>query len=347
MAGIKDVAELAGVSISTVSRILNGDTRVRPETLRKVQGAASDLGYTPSPLGRGLRRQSLAVWALIIGDVENPLFTGATRGVEDIARAAGYSVLLCNSDESPAKESEYLNIATQLRVAGVVITPTSAEVDVSALLHAGIPVVAMDRPVGLRNTSIDAVLVDTRTAAHRAVDELVARGATRIACITGDPHIFTTSERVLGYREALQQAGLPFDDRLIAHTNLKIDGGREAAERLLCEHDVDGLLITNSLMTVGAVAAVSATSRTIGSDLFIAAFDDAPWTTLLNPEIVTISQPAYSLGEESARLLLERLGRTTRSPRSILLQATVNVRRSAPLPLPKAAGYQSTTPVRR
>src|ERR1700712_3105528 len=107
---------MAGVSIPPVSRILNGDNRVRPETLRKVQDAVSQLGYSPSPLGRGLRRQSLAVWALIIGDIENPLFTGATRGVEDMARAAGYSVLLCNSDESPAKEQEYLDIAMQLRV---------------------------------------------------------------------------------------------------------------------------------------------------------------------------------------------------------------------------------------
>lgn len=330
MAGIKDVADMAGVSISTVSRILNGDNRVRPETMAKVQGAVQHLGYTPSPLGRGLRRQSLAVWALIIGDIENPLFTGATRGVEDVARAAGYSVLLCNSDESPAKEGEYLAIATQLRVAGVVITPTSEDVDVSSVVRAGIPVVAMDRPVGTRSVFTDAVLVDTRTAAHRAVDELIARGATRIGCITGDPHIFTTAERVLGYREALQQAGLPVDDRLISYTNLKIDGGHSAADDLIHSFDVDGLLITNSLMTVGALEAVGATTRVIGSDLLIAAFDDAPWTTLLNPDIVTVSQPAYSLGEESGRLLLERLHKVKREPRSILLQATVNSHRTSP-----------------
>jgi LacI family transcriptional regulator len=329
MPTIKDVAQQAGVAISTVSRILNGDTRARPETVTRVRAAAADLGYAPSALGRGLRTRSQSVWALVIADIENPLFTGATRGVEDVASAAGYSVLLCNSDENAAKEREYLRIAGQLRVAGVVLTPTSPRVDVAALRGSGIPVVCMDRPLGGRVPATDVVLVDTRTAAYQAVTRLVAEGARRIGCVTGAPQTFTTTERVAGYREALVEAGLPTHPDLVRYTDFRIDSARDAAEWLLRDRQVDALMVTSSLMTVGALGAVAAQGRRVGTDLRVAAFDDAPWTSLLSPDVVLVSQPAYELGAAAGRMLLSRIETADQPVRSILLSASVAARTPA------------------
>ena len=324
MATIKDVALRAGVSISTVSRILNGDTRARDETVGKVRAAALELGYSPSALGRGLRTRSQSVWALIIGDIENPMFTGATRGVEDVASAAGYSVLLCNSDENAVKEQEYLRVAGQMRVAGVVLTPTSPRVDVAALREHGIPVVCMDRPLGGRVPATDVVLVDTRTAAYQAVGRLVATGARRIGCVTGARETFTSAERVAGYAEALADAGLPMDPELVRYTDFRVESGRRAAELLLSDHAVDALLITSSLMTVGALGAIASLGRQVGPDLRVATFDDAPWTSLLSPDVVLVSQPAYELGAAAGRMLLSRIQRSDQPVRSITLTASVH-----------------------
>ncbi|GAA2013888.1 LacI family DNA-binding transcriptional regulator [Nakamurella flavida] len=325
MATIKDVAQRAGVAISTVSRILNGDPRARPETVQRVRAAAADLGYAPSALGRGLRTRSQSVWALVVADIENPLFTGATRGVEDVASAAGYSVLLGNSDEDAVKEQEYLRVAGRMRVAGMVLTPTSPRVDVTALRDSGIPVVCMDRPLGGRPPATDVVLVDTRTAAHQAVTRLVAEGARRVGCVTGARRTFTTTERVAGYTEALVDAGLPVDPDLVRYTDFRVDSARDATARLLRE-GVDALVVTSSLMTVGALGAVAEAGRRIGPGLRLATFDDAPWTSLLSPDIVLVSQPAYELGAEAGRMLLSRIADADQPVRSVTLTATVGSR---------------------
>jgi LacI family transcriptional regulator len=224
--------------------------------------------------------------------------------VEDVAQSAGYSALLCNSDESPDKEQQYLDIAEQSRVTGVLITATSPAVDVHRLLAGGVPVVALDRPVR-GPESVDAVLVDSRGAARTAVEHLVAAGHRRIACITGPRRVFTAAERALGYREALQDAGIAPDPGLLHYADFKIAGARDAAREVLKSGDLDALLVTNSLMAVGVLEVIAEQGLTIGSDIDIVAFDDAPWTGLLSTSISVVRQPAYELGRaaDEARAL--------------------------------------------
>ncbi len=325
MTTIRDVARLAEVSTATVSRVFASDTAVRPETAQRVREAAKKLGYVPNTLARSLRQQTSATWALLIADIENPFLTQVTRGVEDVAQSEGYSLLLCNTDEQPDKEASYLSIAEQYRVSGVLITPTSAASPVDQLLSRGLPVITMDRPLR-PELAVDTVLIDSRRAARSAVDRMIARGRRQIACITGPRRVFTASERVLGYREALHDAGLPIDDELIHYSSFKEEGGRQAATELFDRSDappVEAILVANSMMAVGVLQVLRERGLRPSIDVELVVFDDAPWTGLLTPAISVIHQPAYELGQVAGRLLLERLRTPGQPARTVMLNATL------------------------
>ncbi|WP_214106034.1 LacI family DNA-binding transcriptional regulator [Acrocarpospora catenulata] len=319
------MARLAEVSTATVSRVFASDTAVRPETARRVREAARQLGYVPNTLARSLRQQSSATWALIIADIENPFLTQVTRGIEDIAQSEGYSLLLCNTDERPDKEASYLSIAEQFRVSGVLITPTSPTSPVDRLLARGLPVITMDRPLR-QDLAVDTVLIDSRRAARAAVDRLITRGHRRIACITGPRRVFTAGERVLGYREALHEAGLPLHESLIRYADFNEQGGHLAAVELLDGTDagpVEAILVANSMMAVGVLQVLRDRQLRPSIDVEIVVFDDAPWTSLLTPAISVIHQPAYELGQVAGKLLLERLQTPGQPARTVMLNATL------------------------
>lgn len=323
MTTIRDVARLAEVSTATVSRVFASDTAVRPHTADRVRRAAQELGYVPNSLARSLRQQTSATWALIIADIENPFLTQVTRGVEDVAQSAGYSLLLCNTDENPEKEDGYLSIAEQFRASGVLITPTSDSSRVDRLLSRGLPVITMDRPLR-QDLAVDTVLIDSRRAARAAVDRMIARGHRRIACVTGPRRVFTASERVLGYREAMQAANLPVDETLIQYADFNAQGGHHAAVELLDgTTPVEAMLVANSMMAVGVLEVLRNRGITPGRDLEVMAFDDAPWTGLLTPAISVIHQPAYELGQVAGKLLLDRLRDPAHPARTVMLSATL------------------------
>ncbi|TNC21926.1 LacI family DNA-binding transcriptional regulator [Amycolatopsis alkalitolerans] len=309
MPTITDVARRAGVSTATVSRTLNGKSTVDPMLAGRVREAAEELGYHPNGLARNLRRQETAVLALIISDVENPFFTAIARGVEDTAQTAGYSVVLCNSDENPEKERRYIDIALQERVAGVVLSPTDASSSIARLR--GTPVVAVDRPL----SDCDQVLVDSRRAAREATEHLIGNGYARIGCITGPTGVRTADDRLAGYRDAVGGAS-PLERR----AEYRAGGGRRAAEELLA-CSPDALLVGNSSMAVGVLEALGKAGLRSGRDVGVVAFDDAPWATLIDPPLTVIAQPAREIGAEAARLLLARIAEPDRPPVATTLRA--------------------------
>jgi len=326
VATISDVAARAGVSTATVSRTLNGKSTVDPALAAKVRAAAAELGYHPNALARNLRRQETAVLALIISDVENPFFTAIARGVEDIAQTAGYSVVLCNSDENEEKESRYLDVALQERVAGVIISPTGRSTDVSILRERGTPVVAVDRPLPAEPG--DQVLVDTRRAACEATEHLLAEGYRHIACVTGPEGVRTADDRLEGYRDALRAAGITTE--LFRRSELRSAGAREATSELLDSAEPpDALLVINNTMAIGALEAFKARGIRAGRDVGIVAFDDAPWTTLVDPPLSVVTQPAYDIGTVAAKLLLARIGGGSDKPTATVLEARLVARASS------------------
>ena len=191
MATIYEVAALAGVSPATVSRVVNG-IRVSEQKTSLVRQAAAELKFMPNRTARTLRRQNSEVIALVLPDIENPYFTSMARGVEDAAQAAGYSVVLCNTDEDPTKEAKYLEIAISENMAGVILAPASDHSDLRDLMARGRPIVAVDRGTGF---DIDGVMMDNRQGGISATRSLVDAGYRRIACITGPRDIETSKPR--------------------------------------------------------------------------------------------------------------------------------------------------------
>ncbi len=307
MATISEVANRAGVSTATVSRALNGKSTVDSELAARVQAAAEELGYRPNGPARNLRRQETAVLALIISDIENPFFTAISRGVEDVAHSAGYSVVLCNSDDDADKEREYVAVALQERVAGVLVSPTGHSAGAEMLHRHDTPVVALDRP--LPGTSGDTVLVDTRLAAKQATLHLAERGYRRLGCITGPAGVPTADDRLAGYRDGLRATRVRSSASLVRRSEFRAPGARRAAHSLMSQPEPpDGVLVANNAMAVGVLETLSELGLRPGRDVGVVAFDDAPWTTLLDPPLSVVSQPAYDVGAVGAQLLLGRIG---------------------------------------
>jgi LacI family transcriptional regulator len=319
---------MAGVSTATVSRALNGKSTVDPELVARVVAAAKELGYQPNGPARNLRRQEAAVLALIISDVENPFFTAIARGVEDVAHTVGYSVVLCNADENADKERRYVDVAIQERVAGVIMSPTPTAANVDLLINRGTPLVAVDRPLPER--MVDTVLVDTRLAARQATEHLLAQGYGRVGCITGPMGVRTADDRLAGYRDALRAARAKSTPRLVRRTEFKAAGAHKAANELLSQPEPpDALLVANSAMAVGVLAALGERGRCPGRDVGVIAFDDVPWAELVDPPLSVVAQPAYEIGTVAAQLLLARIGDNARAATTTTLAARLIERGSS------------------
>lgn len=331
MATIYDVARQAGVSAATVSRVVNGRASVDAALTVRVQQAMRELDYRPNALARNLRRRRTSIWAVIISDIGNPFFTSMVRGVEDVAQGAGYSVVLCNSDEDPAKEARYVAAALAEQMAGVIISSTGKAANVNRLIEAGTPVVAIDREV--RGAAVDSVLVDNEHGAELAVEQLIAAGYQRIACISGPRRLPTAQQRQRGWQKALRAHRRPATDDLVRHGDFRQEGGYQAMAALLDEGErPDAVFVANNLMTVGAMECLVDRGIPVPDRMGVVGFDDIPWAHLVRPSLSTVVQPTYELGRTAALLLAERIAEPSRPPSTVTLRTELKVRESSGRP---------------
>lgn len=326
MAKISDVAREARVSEATVSRVLNNNPKVKKEYVEQVKSAIAKLGYRPNGVARNLRRKSTDVLALIISDVGNPFFTAITRGVEDIARKNGYSVLLCNSDEDPSKESIYLGVVEDEQVAGVILSPHAVATDVTRLRNASIPLVVIDRPL---SEDFDTVMVHSREGAKVATNHLIECGWRRPACITGPQDAATAQDRLAGYQDAVgEHQGI---DVLFQRSSFLQQGGAIAAAQLLdLDEPPDSLFVANAEMALGALEEIKRRKLSIGEDIGLIMFDDTPWAPFIDPPMSVVAQPAYDIGTLAAELLMQQLkGVSPKKSERITLPTKLIVRESS------------------
>jgi len=318
---IYDVAARAGVSPATVSRVLNGSA-VSPEKTARVRAAVAELDFRPSRTARTLRRRSSEVIALIIPDVENTFFTALARGVEDRAVDAGYSVVLCNTDENPVKEDRYLDIAVAEQMAGVVLAPASPQPDLTPLTSRGITVVLVDRPVA--DPVVDLVVLDNEDAAARATQALYDRGYRRVACITGDPDSPTAPLRAAGWRRVFCARSPEADaDRYLRHTDYRPGGGRAATASLMAlSEPPDAVLTANNLLGVGALSYLVESGRRPPA-VGLAALGELPFPSWGATDVVIEPWPGRLLGVRAADLLLERIRGDASDPRTVVLRSDV------------------------
>lgn len=325
MTTIRDIAQLAGVSTATVSRILNGHPgQATPETAKRVMDAVRATHYVPNSVARSLRRQDSQTWALVLPNIENPFLTQVARGVEDVAHTKGFAVLLCNSDDDAAKERSYLKVAEAGRFSGVVLVPTTNSVDVRSLTQLGIPVVCALRPLRTE-LAADSVLMDTFSGSVEATSCLIRAGHRTIACLPGTRDNYSDRERLTGFRFAHESAGKAVDEDLIVFSNATVDGGHEAAEALHARGLPDAMLIANSMMAMGVIGSMVQRGMDPARGPRMIAFDDAPWIRELAPYLGVVQQPAYEFGRATASMLLDRLTEPGLTPRQLTLRTSLTV----------------------
>lgn len=303
----QDVAKKAGVSVATVSRVLNGSPLVTESVQHKVLHAVKELNYQPNRTAQRLRAGRSQVIGLIIYDIQNPFFTAVVRGIEDVAYRDGYSLILCNSDEDPEKEKLYINVMRSEEVAGVILASASeAAPQVDDLITYNIPVVAVDRQIA--DKQIDSVLAANIEGAREAVAYLIKLGHRHIGFV-GLPLTHTPGkERYEGYSLALREHNLKLSTDLVCIADAKQQGGYEHTRDLLANQPhITALFVANNLMTLGALNAIRERGLKIPDEISVIGFDDMPWASLLQPPLTAVAQPTYELGQRAAELLLGRL----------------------------------------
>lgn len=326
MAGIKDVAAEAGVSVATVSRALNNHPSVSPEARARVLAAVAALGYRPNAVARSLRTDQTRTLGLVISDLLNPYFTELARSVEEQARALGYSVIIGNADERPDLQDHHVRTLLDRRIDGLLVSPTDGG---SPLMldaaRGGSPMVFVDR--WIPGLDIPVIRADGRAAVRELVAHLHRLGHRRLAIIAGPAATTTGSERVEAFRAALGSHGLDAPDCYIGQGDFQAVSGRRATERFLdLPEPPEVIFAADNLMALGALDAIRARGLRVPDDIALAAFDDIPWFVHTDPPITAIAQPTGELGRAAVRALIDRI--EGRPPHSVTLPAQLIVRRS-------------------
>ncbi len=326
MVSIKDVAEAAGVSTATVSRVLSNGLHVRPEVRERVMATVERLGYRPNLVARSLRSQQSSTIGLIVSDISNPFFTAISRAVEDTGYEQGFSVLLCNTDENPEKEAIYLNLMRDTAVAGAIMSPTRQTIANFADSNLPFPIVVVDRSIS--NGDVDAVLLDNVDAAYRLITHLIEQGYRRIAALCSE--MSTGLERQIGYERALRAHGFAPKTEYMKYVPPKVEAGYVAALKMLdLAEPPDALFTVNSLLAEGALQAIRERNLTIPDDIALVTFDETSWASLVQPAITLIAQPTYEIGKTAAELLLQRIADPSRPTRQVILKGQLLVRGSS------------------
>lgn len=342
-AKVRDVAALAGVSVGTVSNVLNRPDTVRAETRRRVEAAISQLGFVRNESARQLRAGSSRLLAFVLPDITNPFFAELVRALGSAAQARGYMTLLCETDSDPAKELAALQLLAAHQADGVILAPTGpAEMYFAPPLSTfRKPLMMVDRVVP--GAPFNSVAIDNHRAAFELTQYLLALGHTRVGIVAGTPHLSNTIERLAGFRDALAARGLQVAPSHIVQADFREDRARELCRRLLAGQDrPTALFVSNNQMLIGTMQAITDLSLACPDDISLAAIDDFPWAATFTPKLTTQRQPIAGLAEHAVRLLHARMreghmqgGR--RAGETVVLRTELVIRKSCAPPKPGTA----------
>jgi DNA-binding LacI/PurR family transcriptional regulator len=327
---MRQIAERAGVSIGTVSHVINETATVRPKLRERVIEAIRSMGYQPSALAQGLRKNRTNMLGMVIPDITNPFFPGVVRGVEDVAYRRSFRVILCNTDNDPSKETSYVRELRSYHIAGLLIIP-AAGADIAGHLRAyasaSVPVVCLDRvPDGWKG---DAVLVANADGAYQATRHLIQMGHTRLAAIAGPLRLTNAVERLKGFTRALNEAGIEIDPEYVQEAGFDTVTGYQSALRLLrMLPRPTAIFACNDLMAFGVLQAARELGLRCPEDLSIAGFDSLEFTKFTDPSLTSVYQPGYQLGATAARLLLQRVDGMRSAAKKFLLPTELKKRNS-------------------
>jgi LacI family transcriptional regulator len=362
-ATLDDVARAAGTSRATASRVLGGYGSASAEARRRVLAAAEELRYRPNALARSMKSGTTATLGVVVSDIQLAFFSQAVRGIADAAHAEGFEVILANTDEELAAERAAVGVLLDKRVDGLIVVPTvpGEAAHLQDAQDRGTPVVLLDR--GSPGFRCDVVVVDNQRAAKNAVRHLVRLGHRRVAIVVEGQTALSAAEiaiarlrpaggmtsllREAGWAAALREAGIPVTDDLIRRARYeRDDAGRVTKAALASPDRPTALVTTDETMTLGAIDAIIEAGLKIPRDVSLVAFDDLPWTTLMQPPLTVVAQPVHELGVTAAQRLLGRIAGFDGPPETIILRTTFLVRGSTgPAPRTTTQSHEAVGPV--
>jgi LacI family transcriptional regulator len=331
---IADVAREAGVSMMTVSRVVNNKEGVSQETRQAIEEVIQRLDYHPNILARGLATQRTGTLGLIVPDISNPFFSGVARGVERAASEKGYSILVCDTEEDPQRELDVLELLLEKWVDGLVLCSSRLEQSKLQSILAQYPAtVLVNKELEIENANffIGCALINDKAGGQMATNHLIKSGHSVIGFLAGPPVSQSGCWREEGYRQALVEAGLPDRPELVVPCAPTVEGGQKAAAQLLAAHpEITALFCYNDLVAVGVIQACNATGRIVPDDLAIVGYDDIILAPLVTPPLTTCRVEREELGKLATELLLERLGGCAEECQKRILQPELIIRASAP-----------------
>jgi LacI family transcriptional regulator len=329
-ATIKDVAEAAQVSRSTASRALTGRGYVAPAVRDRVRKAARTLGYVPDAMARHLRQQASQSIGVLVSDLRNDFYASLASGVSQQAPEQHYTMMLADDNGSPKAEAEAAEAFVALRVAGVILTPVSADV-ITYLAGHRIPVVEVDRQFA--PGVCDAVVVDNQSAARNVTADLLALGHRRIALVIDEMHWTTGRNRYSGYKAAFAEAGIPADESLVVSAGWDVSGAQDCARELLTlPQRPTAVFAANNVLAEGVWRAAAELGLRIPHDLSLVAFDDVPWMSMVQPGINAVAQDPVAMGQAAVTQLVDRINAPTAPVRTVMLSASMRERGSTAAP---------------
>ena len=329
MATIYDVGTRAGVSVATVSSVINNSSYVSPELRQRVEAAIRELNYSPNLLARGLACQKTLTLGVLVPDIANFFYPELVRGVEDKAKEAGYTIILGSSDNQLSKEEVYLELFLSKRVDGIVLIKAPGEMSPAleqSLKKNGPPIVLLDREHP--SLSADTVVADDFGGGRMAVRHLLDLGHKRIGIIRGVSGASTTEDRFRGYQTALDERHVPVHPDLIAEGDYGMDSGYVAGMALL-RRKPTAVFVTNYMMTLGLLRAIEEQKLSCPKDISIVSYDDFIWSDIFPPRLTCVVQPKYMLGYKAAETLISRIQGKHKRPRREVLENRLQIRSSS------------------
>lgn len=319
MTTIKEIAKDAGVSVATVSHVINNTRYVTEETTNKVLDAMKRLDYQPNAVARSLRTRKTNIVALVIPDIINPYFSEVCRGFQDVAEKEDYVVVVCNSDRNYDNEKRIINVLRQQQVEGIVLNASKiGKTDLNLLLGKETPLVLLGN--FLEESSFNRVMIDNIKAAYDAVSYLISLGCSDIACINGELDSSSGEKRFSGYQKAMRDHDLQINEEFISHGNFTYESGYQQFKEMLknSTKKPEALFATSDTLALGAMFAAAEMNISVPDEISIMGFDDIPEAQRVIPKLTTIHQPKYETGVEAAKLLFRSIQDKDTSEKIIL-----------------------------
>ncbi len=323
------VAKKAGVSISTVSRVINNSSPVSDKLRKKVNEAIEKLNYQPNALAQSLIKAETRTVGLITPDISNPFFSLLAKGAEELAKIHNYSLILCNSNDDPKAETEYIDILLKKQVDGLIFTGTRCKNEyINQLIEDQFPIVVVDREIEEGNDA-NLIFTNNKDGAYQATKYLTHLGHKDIAYIAGYPDVKTDKDRFEGYKKALEEASISFKKDLVIIGNYHWKDAYDSVKNLLKKgKSFSAVFATNDLMAMGAIKALEEKNLKVPDDVSVIGFDDILFASIVNPPLTTVAQPTYQMGENAMRLLIDVIKKRITKPRKVVLETRLIIRES-------------------